>query len=87
MKTLKLQHPMFARTGGAGPSAARFMRRLAAKISDKKEDSHANIKAYIRSFVLFSFILCLCGSRQTKTRTKYSVENSIGAIAEEGRLH
>ena len=79
---------IFSCTGGDGPSASKAIRRLASRISDKKEDSYSDVITYIRtklSFALLrSSILCLLGARSMRRRP--AVEASIGTIVEEGRL-
>ena len=82
---------VFASTGGAGPTATRVMKRLAAKICEQKDASDADAIAYIRtklSFALLrSSILCIRGCRSTKIGHNQFVDSAIGAtIIEEGRL-
>ena len=73
-------------TGGAGPSASKVIKRIAGKLSDKKEDSYSDIITYIRTKISFallrSSILCIRGS----LRRRGIVEASIGTVVEEGRL-
>ena len=80
---------VFATTGGAAPTASKVMTRLAFKLSEKTDDSYADIIGYIRTKVSFallkSSVLCLRGCRSLK-RQPPSIESSIGAIVEEGRL-
>ena len=79
---------VFSCTGGAGPSATKVMKRIAGKMSDRKDDSYSDIITYIRtklSFALLrSSVLCLRGSRSLHRRA--AVEASIGTVVEEGRL-
>ena len=79
---------VFSCTGGAGPSASKVIKRIAGKLSDKKEDSYSDIITYIRTKISFallrSSILCLRGSRSLRRRE--AVEASIGTVVEEGRL-
>ena len=79
---------VFSCTGGAGPAASKVMKRIAGKLSDKKEDPYADIITYIRTKISFallrSSVLCIRGSRSLRRRP--TVEASIGTIVEEGRL-
>ena len=81
-------NPLVFCTGGAGPSASKVIKRIAGKLSDKKEDSYSDIITYIRTKISFallrSSILCLRGSRSLRRRE--AVEASIGTVVEEGRL-
>ena len=80
---------IFATTGGAAPTAAKVMTRIAFKLSEKGKDSYADIMGYIRTKVNFSLlkssVLCLRGCRALK-RQPQTVDSSIGAIVQEGRL-
>ena len=79
---------VFSCTGGAGPSASKVIKRIAGKLSEKKEDSYSDIITYNRTKISFallrSSILCLRGSRALLRRGV--VEASIGTVVEEGRL-
>ena len=79
---------VFACTGGAGPSATKAIQQLASKLSEKRDDSYANVIAFIRTKLSFgllrSAILCIRGSRSV--RRSQVVESSIGTIVQEGRL-
>ena len=81
-------NPLVSCTGGAGPSASKVIKRIAGKLSDKKEDSYSDIITYIRTKISFallrSSILCIRGSRSLRRRG--IVEASIGTVVEEGRL-
>ena len=74
--------------GGAGPSASKVIKRVAGKLSDKKEVSYSDIITYIRTKISFallrSSILCIRGSRSLRRRG--IVEASIGTVVEESRL-
>ena len=64
------------------------MKRIAGKLSDKKEDPYADIITYITTKISFallrSSVLCIRGSRSLRRRP--TVEALIGTIVEEGRL-
>ena len=80
---------VFACSGGAGPSASRVMKQLAAKISEKRGEPYADTISYIRTKISFanlrSCVLCLRGCRALKPRVLS--ETSISAVVQEGRLH
>ena len=80
---------VFATTGGAAPTASKVMSRLAFKLSEKSEDTYAEVMDYIRTKVSFallkSSVLCLRGCRSLKRQPEI-VDSAIGAIVQEGRL-
>ena len=80
---------VFATTGGAAPTASKVMSRLAFKLSEKSEDTYAEVMGYIRTKVSFallkSSVLCLRGCRSLKRQPEI-IDSAIGAIVEEGRL-
>ena len=79
---------IFACTGGTAPSANKVIQRLAEKLSEKRSETYSDTVNYIRTKVSFALIrsavLCLRGSRKLKQHQ--IVENSFGAIVEEGKL-
>ena len=81
---------IFAYTGGAGPTATRVMKRLAAKFYEHKDASNADGIAYIRtelSFALLrSTIICIRECRSTKICPNQFVDSTIDAIIEAKRL-
>ena len=80
---------MFASTGGDAPTTSKVMSRLAFKLSEKSEDTYAEVMGYIRTKVSFaqlkSSVLCLRGFRSLKRQTEI-VDSAIGAIVQDGRL-
>ena len=77
---------IFACTGGAGPKATKTIQKLAEKISEKRNDTYQETINYLRTTIslalLRSAILCIRGCRSLKR--PFVVDNSIGAIVEEG---
>ena len=65
------------------------MSRLLFKLSEKYEDTYAEVTGYIRTKVslalLKSSVLCLRGRRSLKRQPEI-VDSATGAIVEEGRL-
>ena len=61
---------VFATTGGASPTASKVLSRLAFKLSEKSEDTYAEVMGYIRTKVSFALlknsVLCLRGCRSLK---------------------
>ena len=80
---------VFATTGGAVPTASKVMSRLPFNLSEKSEDTYADVMGYIRRQVSFalleSSVLCLRGCRSLKRQAEI-IDSAIGAIVEEGRL-
>ena len=62
---------VFATTGGAAPNASKVMSRLAFKLSEKSEDTYAEVMGNIRTKVSFgllkSSVLYLRGFSRAKT--------------------
>ena len=80
---------VFATTGGAAPTASKVMSRIAFKLSEKGEDTYAEVMGYIRTKVSFallkSSVMCLRGRRSLERQPEI-IDSAIGAIVEEGRL-
>ena len=80
---------VFATTGGAASTASNVMSRLAFKLSEKSEDTYAEVMCYIRTKVSFallkSSVLCLRGCRSLKRQPEI-IDYAIGATVEEGTL-
>ena len=61
---------VFATTAGASPTASKVLSRLAFKLSEKSEDTYAEVMGYIRTKVSFALlknsVLCLRGCRSLK---------------------
>ena len=77
---------VFATTGGAEPAASKVMSRLAFKLSEKSEDTYAEVMGYIRTEVSFallksSAVLCLRGCRSLKRQPE--IDPAIGTIVED----
>ena len=74
---------VFATIGGAAPTASKIMSRLAFQLSEKSEDTYAEVMGYISTKVIFallkSSVLCLRGCRSLK-RQPETVDSAIGAI-------
>ena len=80
---------MFATTCGAAPTASKVMSRLAFKLSEKSEDTYAEVMGFIKTKVSFArlggSVLCLCGFRSLKRQPEI-IDSAIDAIVEEERL-
>ena len=79
---------VFSSTGGAGPSASKVRKRLAQKISEKREEKYSDVMSFIRTKISFallkSSILCIRGCRTLKST--YTIENAISYILAEGQI-
>ena len=62
---------VFSSTGGAGPSVSKVMKRLAQKITEKREEKYSDLMSFIRTKISFalvkSSILCIRGCRALKS--------------------
>ena len=76
---------VFAPTGGAAPTASKVMSSLAFKLSEKSEDTYAEVMGYLRTKVSFallkSSVLCLRGCRSLRRQPEI-IDSAIGAIVE-----
>ena len=65
---------VFVTTGGAAPTASEARSRLEFKLSEKSEDTHAELRGYIRTEVSFALVkksvLCLGGCRSLKQQSE-----------------
>ena len=81
---------VFSATGGAGPAATAFLKRLADKYSSRKSSSYAQTLNWIRcrlSFALLrSGILCLRGARTVRTANSASELRQPDLAVVEARL-
>ncbi len=63
---------IWSTSGGAGPSATMFLKRLAGKLADKREDSYSAIMGWLRCrfgfAMLRSSLMCLRGARSSLGR-------------------
>ena len=79
---------VFSSTGGASPSASKVMKRLAQKISERREGNYSDVMSFIRTKISFallkSSILCIRGCRALKSRC--TIENAISCILAEGQI-
>ena len=79
---------VFSSTGGTGPSACKVMKRLAPKISERKEEKYSDVMSFFRTKINFallkSSILCIRGCRASKST--YIIENAISCILAEGQI-
>ena len=61
---------IFACTGGARPTATKVIKRLAAKLCERRNESYADsitfIKTKVRFALLHSSILCIRGCRSAR---------------------
>ena len=77
---------VFSTTGGMGPLADIFYRRLAALISTKRDQPYSTMIAWLRSHLSFSLIrsavMCLRGSRSS---SKHVIPDSIGLTINEAK--
>ena len=48
---------VFSSTGGAGPSASKVMKRLAQKISEKREEKYSDVMSFIRTKISFAVVV------------------------------
>ena len=81
---------VFSATGGMGPAAQVFYRRLAALISEKQQQSYGMTMGWIRCCLSFSLlrsaITCLQGSRSSYHRPASPSDLPIDVITREGRV-
>ncbi len=81
---------VFSATGGMGPAAQVFYRRLAALISEKQQQSYSTTMGWIRCCLSFSLlqsaITCLRGSRSSYHRPASPSDLPIDVITREGRV-
>ena len=81
---------VFSATGGMGPAAQVFYRRLAALISEKQQQSYGMTMGWIRCCLSFSLlrsaITCLRGSRSSYHRPASPSDLPIDVITREGRV-
>ena len=66
---------VFSCTGGAGPEASNMMKRLAEKISKKKNDRYSDTIAYIRRRFSFEIVKTCVMSFRGERRTLQNAEN------------
>ena len=75
-------------SGGAGKAATVLYKRLAALISEKRNDQYSATMAWIRTRLCFtlvrSSIMCLRGARSSKSR--YLQRDPFAVVAAEARL-
>ena len=78
---------VFSTTGGAGPAATAFLKRLASHLAEKKQSDYATAMRWLRCRLSFALlrasILCLRGSR---TRKVTSVCHQPEIAVAEGRF-
>ena len=81
---------VFSATGGMGPAAQVFYRRLAALISEKQQQSYGMTMGWIRCCLSFSLlrsaITCLRGSRSSYHRPASPSDLPIDVITREVRV-
>ena len=81
---------VFSATGGMGPAAQVFYRRLAALISEKQQQSYGMTMGWIHCCLSFSLlrsaITCLRGSRSSYHRPASPSDLPIDVITREGRV-
>ena len=57
MQETRMKKEAFIKTtGGSGPSCTKVIKRLAAKISDKKGEQYAHVMGFIRTRLRFSLL-------------------------------
>ena len=75
-------------SGGAGKAATVLYKRLAALISEKRNDQYSATMAWIRTRLCFalvrSSIMCLRGARSSKSR--YLQRDPVAVVVAEARL-
>ena len=79
---------VFSSTEGAGPSAGKIMKRLAQKISEKKEEKYSDVMSFIRTKIGFALLkssfLCIRGCRALKSTN--TIENANFCILAESQI-
>ena len=77
---------VFSATGGAGPAATTFLKRLADKLSEKRNSSYSQTAGWLRCRLSFALLraslLCLRGSRQLKALDKPELRQPYLAMVE-----
>ena len=81
---------IWSTSGGAGPAASCFLKRLAEKISDKRDEPYSTTMGWLRCRIGFaltrSAVMCLRGSRSHAGQPRcLAVEPALASA--EGRLH
>ena len=77
---------VFSTSGGIGPTANTFYKRLASLLSDKRQKSYADVLCWIRCHLSFSLlrssIVCLRGARSSYHKPIHSFNSLDLALAE-----
>ena len=77
---------VFSATGGAGPAATTFLKRLADKVAEKRNSSYAHTVGWLRCRLSFALLraslLCLKGSIQLKASDKSELRQPDLAMVE-----
>ena len=77
---------VFSATGGAGPAATTFLKRLADKVAEKRNSSYSQTVGWLRCRLSFALLraslLCLRGSRQLKASDKAELRQPDLAMVE-----
>ena len=79
---------VWSTSGGAGPTCSVFMKRLASKLAEKREESYSATMAWLRCRICFallrSAVMCLRGTRSSASAT--SLTTSAFVARAEGRI-